>query len=74
MNAHETATIDDWMHVIEAEYREMPGLTLTKPQVRRLWCLEPKVCDEVLEALISADFLAHTHGDSYVLAPSRRDQ
>jgi hypothetical protein len=72
MNVHETPTIDDWLHLIQAEYREMPGLTLTKPQVRRLWQLEPKMCDEVLDALVSSDFLKHTPEDLYVLSTSRR--
>jgi hypothetical protein len=72
MNAHEPPTVDDWKELIQAEYREMPGLTLTKPQVRRLWRLEPKVCDEVLDALVSSDFLEHTPKDSYVLSSSRR--
>ena len=72
MNPHQPPTIDDWKTLIQAEYREMPGLTLTKPQVRRLWRLEPQVCDAVLEELVSSDFLEHTRNDLYVLAPSRR--
>jgi hypothetical protein len=72
MNAHEPPTIDEWKTLIQAEYREMPGLTLTKPQVRRLWRLEPQVCDQVLEALVSTDFLEHTTKDLYVLASSHR--
>ncbi len=71
MNPHEPPTINDWKALIEAEYREMPGLTLTKPQVRRLWRLEPQVCDAVLEELVSSDFLEHTRNDLYVLASSR---
>jgi hypothetical protein len=72
MSAHEPPTIDDWLQLVQAEYQEMPGLTLTKPQVRRLWQLEPEVCDEVLEALVSSEFLEHTPKDSYVLSSSRR--
>jgi len=72
MNAHEVPTIEDWKTLIEAEYREMPGLTLTKPQVRRLWHLEPQVCDAILKELVSSDFLEHTRNDVYVLSSSRR--
>ena len=71
MNAHEPPTLEDWKALIEAEYREMPGLTLTKRQVRRLWQLEPQVCDAVLEELVSSDFLEHTRNDSYALSSSR---
>ena len=67
-----TVTGADHLVRIQAEYREMPGLTLTKPQVRRLWRLEPRVCDEVLDALVSTDFLEHTTKDLYGLAPSHR--
>jgi hypothetical protein len=54
--------------VIKGEYREMPGLQLTKAQVRRLWALEPALCDAVLEALEANQFLRVTPGGRYVLA------
>jgi hypothetical protein len=61
-------TIHDWLCLIQAEYLEMPGLHLTKAQVQRLWTLEPHLCDAVLDALVSADFLKKTHHEAYVLA------
>ena len=64
----EQSTIHDWLHLIKAEYLEMPGLHLTKPQVQRLWKLEPHLCDALLDALVAADFLKKTHGEAYVLA------
>jgi hypothetical protein len=36
------ATVADWLQLIQSEYREIPGLHLTKPQVQRLWGLERK--------------------------------
>jgi hypothetical protein len=64
--------MDDWMRLVQAEYLEMPGLNLTKRQARRLWGLDPKTCDEVLDALESASFLKETPDHGYVLAgPSR---
>lgn len=36
----EQRTQSDWLRLIHAEYREMPGLHLTKPQVQRLWGLD----------------------------------
>lgn len=66
----EQSTVQDWQRLIQAEYLEMPGLQLTKPQVRRLWRLEPQVCDAVIDSLVAAAFLRKTHHDSYVLAHS----
>jgi hypothetical protein len=64
----EQSTIHDWLRLIQAEYLEMPGLELTKPQVQRLWRLEPQMCDVVLDALVATEFLRKTHHDAYVLA------
>jgi hypothetical protein len=63
---HDKRTVMDWVHLIRAEYTESPGLRLTKPQVRRLWNLDPKMCDAVLEALEADRFLRKTHTGAYV--------
>ena len=60
--------IDDWLRRIRAEYLEMPGLNLTKPQIQRLWRLEPQVCDSVLDTLVGRRFLRQTPRGAYVLA------
>ena len=60
--------IDEWLRRIQAEYLEMPGLHLTKPQIQRLWHLEPQVCDSVLKALVGVRFLRQTPRGAYVLA------
>ena len=67
MTADQTV-LTEWLHLIQAEYLEIPGLRLTKPQVQRLWGLEPHVCDAVLDALIATNFLRRTPRDAYVLA------
>jgi hypothetical protein len=64
----EHRTVHDWLRLIQAEYLEMPGLHLTKPQVRRLWSLEPQMCDALLDSLVATDFLKKTQRDAYVLA------
>jgi hypothetical protein len=64
----EQSTMTRWLHLIQAEYMEMPGLHLTKPQVQRLWTLEPQVCDALLDALVASDFLKVTSRQGYVLA------
>jgi hypothetical protein len=68
----EQATIHDWLRVIQAEYLEMPGLHLTKPQIQRLWQLEPQLCDALLDALVAGDFLRKTGREAYVLVRDRR--
>jgi hypothetical protein len=57
----------DVMHLVQSEYREMPGLRLTKPQLRRLCGLEEQTCDAVLEQLVSMHFLKRTSEDVYAL-------
>jgi len=67
MMTGEQSTTTDWVHLVQAEYLEMPGLQLTKAQVRRLWGLEDNTCDAVLEELQAIHFLRRTAGDLYVL-------
>jgi hypothetical protein len=64
-------TVSEWVHLIQSEYFEMPGLHLTKKQVQRLWGLDPTCCDVVLNALESSKFLKRTAGDAYVRAGAR---
>ena len=62
----------DWLHMIQCEYLEMPGLQLTMAQVRRLWGLEDQACRRILEELVATHFLRRTARDLYVLdAPAR---
>jgi hypothetical protein len=63
----EQSNTTDWFHVVQAEYLEMPGLQLTRPQFRRLWGLDPATCDIVLQELLAAHFLRRTQEDAYVL-------
>jgi hypothetical protein len=51
---------------IRMEYLEMPDLRLTIRQARRLWNLEPTLCDELLSALVNEGFLARTHDGSFL--------
>jgi len=60
-------TSTDWVHLVEAEYHEMPGLRLTRPQIRRLWGLDEQTCELLLEQLLAAHVLRRTAGDAYVL-------
>jgi hypothetical protein len=73
MSEHEFA-LSKWISVIKGEYREMPGLQLTKSQVRRMWGLEESDCERVLEALQATDFLRVTASGFYVLADGDRSR
>jgi hypothetical protein len=61
------SVVAEWIHVVQAEYLEMPGLQLTGRQIRRLWGLEQDTCDTLLEELLAAHFLRRTVRDVYVL-------
>ena len=61
-------TIADWLHLIRAEYLEIPGLHLTRKQVQRLWNLDDVTCDALLEALVEVRFLRQTQAGAYVRA------
>jgi hypothetical protein len=52
--------------LIQAEYREMPGLSLTKRQAQRLWGLDQATCDVLLEALEAARVVRRTAMNEYV--------
>ena len=61
-------TSREWLRRIQSEFFEMPGMQLTKSQARRLWSLDPQLCDTLLDALVSARVLEKTTHDAYVLA------
>ena len=58
-------TVEDWLQLIRGEYLEIPGLQLTKPQIRRLWGLDASTCEAVVAALVETGFLAASHDDLY---------
>ena len=51
---------------VEAEYREMPGLSLTLPQAARLWGIDRNTCQLVLANLIECRVLKRALNGSYV--------
>jgi len=61
------ATESPLVNLIRAEYQEMPGLSLTRRQMQRLWSLDSATCNAAIEALVSARVLKRTQRDSYVL-------
>jgi hypothetical protein len=58
--------VDQWIERVRAEYLEMPGLCLTKPQMRRLWLIDSSTCDVVVDSLVASAFLRRRADDTYV--------
>jgi len=48
---------DVWIDRVRAEYVEMPGLALTRWQMRRMWLLDAPLCDAVVDTLVASGFL-----------------
>lgn len=63
---HDYSSIDTWIVRVRAEYEEMPDLRLTKPQMQRLWGLDPVTCDVILAVLLHARVLRQRRDGSYV--------
>ena len=59
---------------VRAEYREMPGLSLTAAQASRLLGIEQLVCERVLQALVIDGALHHTPRGAYVAATAARQR
>jgi hypothetical protein len=67
----ETPSTVDWLRLIKAEYLEIPGLSLTPPQVERLWNLDAVTAESVMAALVDVQFVRRTPRGAYVLADLR---
>ena len=59
--------VERFIELVQTEYREMPGLQLTKPQMRRFLGVDTMTCDVVLDLLERQKFLRRTPKDAYVL-------
>ena len=51
---------------VQAEYAEMPGLSLTLAQAQRLWAVDRQTCEKVFMALTARGFLRATTKGSFV--------
>jgi hypothetical protein len=59
--------VADWVQLVQSEYREMPGLQLTRAQIKRLWGMEDEMCEALLTQLLASHFLRRTPRNAYVL-------
>jgi DNA-binding IclR family transcriptional regulator len=53
--------------LMEAEYREMPGLILTLREAERLLGLDQATCERAVEALTQRRFLKRTPAGAYLI-------
>jgi hypothetical protein len=58
--------VDVWITRVRAEYVEMPGMSLTKCQMCRLWHIDADTCDAVVGALLASGFLRDRQDEKYV--------
>jgi hypothetical protein len=59
-----------------AEFREMPGLWVTRPEARRLFGVPEDTCQRVLDMLVAEGALIRTRSGIYRTPPAiggRRD-
>jgi hypothetical protein len=62
----EQGAVNRWLELIQAEYREMPGLSLNKPQMQRLWGFDAFMCEALVDALVAARVLRRTPSGTYM--------
>jgi hypothetical protein len=55
---------------VRGEYREMPGLRLTRAEASRFWQVDETTCDAIVRALVNEGFLRRTVGGRFVAAAS----
>jgi ABC-type uncharacterized transport system permease subunit len=67
-----TFTVQHLARAIRAEYLELPGLSLTRSQVQRLFSIDVTMTEAILAALVDVEFLVRTEAGRYVRA-DRRD-
>jgi hypothetical protein len=56
------------MDQVQAEYAEMPGLSVTLAQAQRLWAAERATCEEVFRRLTATGVLKQTSRGRFVRA------
>ena len=58
---------------IRGEFREMPGLRLTFSQACRLWQMDERTCEAVLNELLREQFLFKTRRGAYIALACGRE-
>jgi hypothetical protein len=58
--------VEEVTQLIEMEYAEMPGLSLTFWQAQRLWNLSGELCERALATLVNTGFLMRAANGAYL--------
>ena len=66
INPRAARRLHDLLQRAEAEYREMPRLSLTVPHAARLWGLDSGTCDVILKTLAERQILRPTAIGTYL--------
>jgi hypothetical protein len=61
-----SAPLGALLQQVREQYRDMPGLKLTKPQAMRLFGVAPSVCAAMLRALVMENFLSRAADGVFV--------
>ena len=56
------------LHRVRSEFLEMPGLRLTSAQASRLWSLDHRTSERILDGLTTAGFLLRAKDGRYARA------
>ena len=62
------AALEQLMRRVQAEYAEMPGLSMTLAQAQRLLALDRRICGTVFGVLVSRGVLRRTAQGRYLRA------
>ena len=62
----QVATVRDLTRRVQAEYAEMPGLSVTLPQAQRLLGIDRETCVVVIRTLVDRRFLRRTAQGTYI--------
>ena len=58
--------LDDLLSRVAGEYREMPGMCVTRQQAQRLWGLDSTTCELVLATLVDRGVVRRTSGGKFI--------
>jgi hypothetical protein len=61
-----SAPLETLLQRVREQYRDMPGLQLTKPQAARLFGVAPSVSAAMLRALVMENFLSRAGDGLFV--------
>jgi hypothetical protein len=61
-------TVQELAHRVQAEYRDMPGLSVTLSQAQKLLAADQRTCAAVFKLLISRGVLRKTAQGRYIRA------